>query len=152
MSQERLLAELARLGVEDTLPNFRKKLSRGRFTAVFLLQVMAAIGVDWIKLPGPPGTEEGDEAAAEHGAQRLARGGVRPPSGVTSGGWSGPSRPGLRDVRGIAPPRPRFSETFTRSSPPRVSVPVGFHSARAPSSCRLSPDQPSLPAAASVNS
>lgn len=77
MSQESLLTELARLGVEDTLPNFRKKLSRGRFTAVFLLQVMTAIGVDWIKLPGPPGTSDGDEAAGEHGAQRLARGRAR---------------------------------------------------------------------------
>ena len=76
MSQEDLLARLAGLGIEDTLPNFRKKLSRGRFTAVFLLQVMAAIGVDWIKLPGPPGTPEGDSAAGEHGAQKLARGGV----------------------------------------------------------------------------
>lgn len=77
MSQEHLLSELAKLGVEDTLPNFRKKLSRGRFTAVFLLQVMAAIGVDWIRLPSVPGTADGDEAAGEHGAQRLARGSVR---------------------------------------------------------------------------
>ncbi|WP_374125909.1 DUF6471 domain-containing protein [Sphingomonas sp. 28-62-11] len=74
MSQESLLAELAHHGVIETLANFRKKLSRGRFSAVFFLQVMAALGVDWIQLPPAPGTPEGDEAAGEHGAQRLARG------------------------------------------------------------------------------
>lgn len=74
MSQERLLEQLRGLGVEETLASFRKKLSRGRFTTVFFLQVMAALGVDWIRLPAAPGTPEGDEAAAEHGAQRLARG------------------------------------------------------------------------------
>ena len=74
MSQERLVGELAKFGVVETVPNLRNKLSRGRFTVVWFLQIMAAIGVDWLRLPEPPGTAAGDAAAEEGGAQLLARG------------------------------------------------------------------------------
>lgn len=75
MSQERLIERLAEFGIKETLPNLRNKLSRGRFTAVWLLQILAAIGVEWLHLPEPPGTPAGDAAAADAGgAQLLARG------------------------------------------------------------------------------
>lgn len=73
LSQERLVEHLSTLGIEETVPNLRKKLSRGRFTAVFFLQLMAAMRVEWLQLPGPPGTPSGDEAAGEFGGQALAR-------------------------------------------------------------------------------
>ena len=40
----RLVEKLAAIGVHETEPNIRNKIARGGFTAVFLLQVMAAIG------------------------------------------------------------------------------------------------------------
>ncbi|WP_242121937.1 DUF6471 domain-containing protein [Sphingomonas lacusdianchii] len=73
LSQERLVQHLSALGIEESVPNLRKKLSRGRFTAVFFLQLMAAIGVEWLQIPEAPGTPGGDEAAGEFGAQALAR-------------------------------------------------------------------------------
>lgn len=39
-----LVEKLAAIGVRDTEPNIRNKIARGGFTAVFLLQVMSAIG------------------------------------------------------------------------------------------------------------
>ena len=59
MSQEHLVERLAELGIRETLPNLRNKLSRGRFTAVWLLQILAAIDVEWLHLPDPPGTPAG---------------------------------------------------------------------------------------------
>ena len=38
------------IGVHETEPNIRNKIARGGFTAVFLLQVMAAIGVKELRL------------------------------------------------------------------------------------------------------
>ncbi len=38
------------MGVSETEPNIRNKLARGKFTAVFMVQVMAAIGADHIRL------------------------------------------------------------------------------------------------------
>jgi Domain of unknown function (DUF6471) len=35
---------LRQIGVEESEPNIRNKLSRGKFTAVFFLQCLAAIG------------------------------------------------------------------------------------------------------------
>lgn len=40
-----LVGKLAELGVHDSEPNIRNKISRGKFTAVFLLQCLQAIGV-----------------------------------------------------------------------------------------------------------
>lgn len=39
-----LVEKLAAIGVEDTEPNIRNKLARGKFTAIFLIQVLSAIG------------------------------------------------------------------------------------------------------------
>lgn len=41
---------LADIGVMDSEPNIRNKLSRGKFTAVFLLQCLEAIGVQDFRL------------------------------------------------------------------------------------------------------
>ena len=45
-----LVDRLAAIGVKDSEPNIRNKIARGGFTAVFLLQVMAAIGAKEIHL------------------------------------------------------------------------------------------------------
>ena len=45
-----LAERLSAIGVSENEPNIRNKLARGRFTAVFMVQVMAAIGADTIRL------------------------------------------------------------------------------------------------------
>ncbi len=45
-----LAERLAAIGVEENERNLRNKVSRGKFTAGFLLQVMAAIGAKEIRL------------------------------------------------------------------------------------------------------
>ena len=45
-----LAERLTAIGVSENEPNIRNKLARGRFTAVFLMQVMAAIGANEIRL------------------------------------------------------------------------------------------------------
>ena len=45
-----LVDKLAAIGVVDSEPNIRNKLARGKFTAVFLLQCLEAIGVTSLKL------------------------------------------------------------------------------------------------------
>ena len=45
-----LVEKLAEMGVVDSEPNVRNKLSRGKFTAVFLLQCLTAIGVSQLQL------------------------------------------------------------------------------------------------------
>lgn len=45
-----LAERLSAIGVPENEPNIRNKLARGRFTAVFLMQVMAAIGAETIRL------------------------------------------------------------------------------------------------------
>jgi hypothetical protein len=45
VSYNQLVEKLAAVGVQETEPNIRNKLARGKFTAVFLLQCLAAIGV-----------------------------------------------------------------------------------------------------------
>jgi hypothetical protein len=39
-----LVGKLAEIGVHDQEPNIRNKISRGKFTAVFLLQCLTAVG------------------------------------------------------------------------------------------------------------
>lgn len=41
---------LADQGVMDSEPNIRNKISRGKFTAVFLVQCLTAIGVQELRL------------------------------------------------------------------------------------------------------
>lgn len=45
-----LAGKLADIGVMDSEPNIRNKISRGKFTAVFLLQCLTAIGVSELRL------------------------------------------------------------------------------------------------------
>jgi len=45
-----LVGRLADLGVHDSEPNIRNKISRGKFTAVFLVQCLHAIGVGHLDL------------------------------------------------------------------------------------------------------
>lgn len=59
---------LAKVGVTDSETNLRNKVGRGRFTIVFFLQVMKALGVEWIQLP-----ESIEEGAQKGGAQVLAK-------------------------------------------------------------------------------
>ena len=50
VSYKELADRLATIGVTENEPNIRNKLARGKFTAVFLFQVMSAIGAQEIRL------------------------------------------------------------------------------------------------------
>lgn len=50
MTYSQLVGKLADLGVMDSEPNIRNKIARGKFTAVFLLQCLEAIGVREMRL------------------------------------------------------------------------------------------------------
>jgi Domain of unknown function (DUF6471) len=50
VSYAQLVGKLAEIGVNESEPNVRNKLSRGKFTAVFLLQCLTAIGVGSLAL------------------------------------------------------------------------------------------------------
>ena len=45
-----LAGKLADIGVMDSEPNIRNKISRGKFTAVFLVQCLTAIGANTLRL------------------------------------------------------------------------------------------------------
>jgi hypothetical protein len=45
-----LVDKLAEIGVQESEPNIRNKLARGKFTAVFLVQCLAAIGSSSLRL------------------------------------------------------------------------------------------------------
>lgn len=45
-----LVEKLAEIGVVDSEPNIRNKLARGKFTAVFFLQCLEAIGATSLRL------------------------------------------------------------------------------------------------------
>ena len=45
-----LFEKLAAVGVVDSEPSVRNKLARGKFTAVFLVQCLEAIGVSSLRL------------------------------------------------------------------------------------------------------
>lgn len=45
-----LVERLAGIGVVDSEPNIRNKLARGKFTAVFFLQCLEAIGTSSLRL------------------------------------------------------------------------------------------------------
>lgn len=45
-----LVGKLADIGVMDSEPNIRNKISRGKFTAVFLIQCLTAIGVSEVRV------------------------------------------------------------------------------------------------------
>lgn len=46
----KLAEKLALIGVQESEPNIRNKLARGRFTAVFLIQCLTAIGAKSFRL------------------------------------------------------------------------------------------------------
>lgn len=45
-----LVEKLAAIGVHETEPNIRNKLARGKFTAVFLVQCLRAVGAQELRL------------------------------------------------------------------------------------------------------
>lgn len=50
VSYAQLVEKLAAIGVVDSEPNIRNKMARGKFTAVFLLQCLEAIGASSLRL------------------------------------------------------------------------------------------------------
>ncbi len=50
VSYKDLVERLGAIGVNETEPNIRTKISRGGFTAVFLLQCLEAIGAKELRL------------------------------------------------------------------------------------------------------
>jgi hypothetical protein len=50
VSYAELVGKLADIGVMDSEPNIRNKISRGKFTAVFLIQCLEAIGANSLRL------------------------------------------------------------------------------------------------------
>lgn len=69
--------KLAAIGVTDSEANLRNKVGRGRFTAVFFMQCMMALGVKWIEMP-----ETIEEGSAKGGAQALAKRNPKAPGQV----------------------------------------------------------------------
>ncbi|MBU2341241.1 MAG: hypothetical protein KKE77_08375 [Alphaproteobacteria bacterium] len=63
-----LAERLQEHGIEDNELNLRNKVSRGRFTAVFFMQCMQALGVELLQIP-----QAIEEAARKGGAQALAK-------------------------------------------------------------------------------
>ena len=72
LSYARLAEELAAIGIEETEAAIKNKVSRGRFTLVFFVQAMVAIGAEWIQLPTAEGVAIG-EGVGQSGAQTLAK-------------------------------------------------------------------------------
>jgi hypothetical protein len=50
VSYAQLVEKLDAIGVKESEPNVRNKLSRGKFTAVFLVQCLEAIGAQELRL------------------------------------------------------------------------------------------------------
>ncbi|MDR3421573.1 MAG: DUF6471 domain-containing protein [Xanthobacteraceae bacterium] len=50
VTYNQLVEKLADIGVTEAEPNIRNKLARGKFTAVFLLQCLEAIGAKELRL------------------------------------------------------------------------------------------------------
>lgn len=50
VSYAQLVGKLADIGIMDSEPNIRNKLSRGKFTAVFFVQCLEAIGASSLRL------------------------------------------------------------------------------------------------------
>lgn len=50
VSYAQLVDKLAEIGVVDSEPNVRNKLSRGKFTAVFIIQCLSAVGSTSLRL------------------------------------------------------------------------------------------------------
>jgi Domain of unknown function (DUF6471) len=77
LSYARLVDALAAIGVDETEANIKNKMSRGRFTLIFFLQCMVAMGAEWIQVPTSVTLQKGD-GIGNGGAQVLARGNGSP--------------------------------------------------------------------------
>jgi len=73
VSYAALAERLAVFGITDNELNLRNKVSRGRFTAVFLMQCLKALEVEWVHVPSSI-----EDAARKGGAQALAQGKAQP--------------------------------------------------------------------------
>jgi 3-mercaptopyruvate sulfurtransferase SseA len=50
LTYEQLAEQLAAIGVRDSARNITNKINRGRFTAVFMLQCLEAMGCQTVRL------------------------------------------------------------------------------------------------------
>jgi microsomal dipeptidase-like Zn-dependent dipeptidase len=50
VTYKQLVDKLKDIGVTETEPNIRNKLARGKFTAVFLVQCLSAIGCESLRV------------------------------------------------------------------------------------------------------
>ena len=50
VSYAQLVEKLDAIGIVDSEPNIRNKLSRGKFTAVFLIQCLESIGASELRI------------------------------------------------------------------------------------------------------
>lgn len=50
LTYKQLSEKLAEMGIAESEPNIRNKLSRGTFSAVFLIQCLSAIGATEVRL------------------------------------------------------------------------------------------------------
>lgn len=75
LSYAGLVERLGAIGIQESEANLRNKVSRGRFTAIFFLQCMSALDVDWVRIPT---AAELEKAAGEYGGQALAAGRLAP--------------------------------------------------------------------------
>jgi hypothetical protein len=72
LSYARLAEALALIGVEETEISVKNKVGRGRFTFMFFLQAMAAIGTTRILIPTVEELKTG-HGLGQGGAQTFAR-------------------------------------------------------------------------------
>lgn len=79
LSYAKLVEALAAIGVEETEAGIKNKVARGRFTFVFFIQAMVAIGVDWMQVPSAEALAKG-EGVGDGGAQTLAKSKIAPGS------------------------------------------------------------------------
>lgn len=57
VTYDQLAERLAALGVEDTAVNIRNKVARGKFSAVFLVQALTALGCRSLRLDEDDGED-----------------------------------------------------------------------------------------------
>lgn len=72
LSYAKLAEALAAIGVEETEVSIKNKVARGRFTFMFFLQAMTAIGTSRILVPTLGELEQG-HGVGHGGAQALAK-------------------------------------------------------------------------------
>lgn len=73
VSYAALTERLALIGVTDNELNVKNKVGRGRFSAVFLMQCLKALRVEWVHVPASL-----EDASKKGGAQALAKGKTQP--------------------------------------------------------------------------